>query len=111
VQRIMQHIETDPECFFQLLNSLFTSMLFSTAVNHWPLTRPILSLILIAESSFVEYQKHLASSQTQENQTKLAAEFTKLTENLQRSLEVSNRDKFTQRVTVFRANVRSFMNL
>lgn len=111
VQRIMQHIETDPECFFQLLNSLFTSMLFSTAVNHWPLTRPILSLILIAESSFVEYQKHLGSSQTQENQTKLAAEFTKLTENLQRSLEVSNRDKFTQRVTVFRANVRSFMNL
>jgi len=111
VQRIMQHIETDPECFFQLLNSLFTSMLFSTAVNHWPLTRPILSIILIAESSFLEYQNHLGSSQTQENQTKLAAEFTKLTENLQRSLEVSNRDKFTQRVTVFRANVRSFMNL
>ena len=111
VQRIMQHIETDPECFFQLLNTLFTSMLFSSAVNHWPLTRPILSIILIAESSFVEYQKHLASSQTPENQTKLASEFVKLTENLQRSLEVSNRDKFTQRVTVFRANVRSFMNL
>eukprot|EP00606_Chrysophyceae_sp_TOSAG23-5_P001351 GSChrysophyteH2.ASY1.ANO1.1212.1 assembled CDS len=111
VQRIMQHLETEPECFMQLLSTLFNSLLFASAANYWPLTRPILSLILVSESCYNEFQKQLLASQTVENQQKLTLEFSRLTDNLQRSLEVSNRDKFTQRLTVFRSAVRSFMNL
>ncbi len=111
VQRIMSHLETEPECFLQLLVTLFNSLLFNSTSNYWPLTRPILSIILISESCYAEFQSQLLSTQSMENQTKLTAEFTRLTDNLQRSLDVSNRDKFTTRVTMFRTAVRSFMNL
>jgi exportin-7 len=112
VQRVMMHMQSDPDCFFHLMNTLFTSLLFAGgSTNHWPLTRPLLSLILISDAAYIAYRSHLSSSQSPENQAKLDIEFTRLTENLGRSLEVTNRDKFTQRVTIFRANVRAFMNL
>ena len=112
VKRIWTHMQSDSDCLFHLMNTLFTSLMFSGgSSNHWPLTRPLLSLILISHDAYSAYKVHLASSQTPENQVKLEAEFARLTENLGESLEASNRDKFTQRVTIFRANVRAFMNL
>ena len=104
-------MQSDPECVPQLLSSLFNSLLFNTALNQWPLTRPIFSLSLIDEKAFVDYQNTLIGSQTAENQTKLQNEFAKLTGNLQRSLDITARDRFTQRLTLFRMNVRSFINL
>ena len=111
VQRIMNHLDTEPECFIQLLTTLFNALLFGSSNTYWPLTRPILSIILVSETCYEEFQRQLLATQSAENQQKLQVEFTHLTENLQRSLEVSNRDKFTQRVTLFRAAVRSFISL
>lgn len=48
-------------------------------------------------------------TQTPENQEKLQAEFTKLTTDIQRSVETANRDRFTQKLTLFRLNVRVFL--
>jgi hypothetical protein len=42
---------------------------------------------------------------------KLKDEFTKLTADIQRSVEVTNRDRFTQKLTIFRLNVRQFLAL
>ena len=59
--------------------------------------------------SYTDYQAELVRTQTQENQEKLTEEFTKLTADIQRSVETANRDRFTQKLTLFRLNVRQFL--
>lgn len=111
VRQIQAHVQSDPEMVPKLLSTLFNSLLFNTAVNQWPLTRPIFSLMLIDEQAFIDYQSQLLATQGAENRVKLQGEFAKLTDNLQRSLDVTARDRFTQRLTIFRMNVRAFMSL
>ena len=111
LRRVQSHITSDPALLGKLLTTLCNSLLFNTASNQWALTRPIFTLILIAETAFADYQNQLIATQSPENQVKLAAEFARLTEGMQRTVEVTARDRFTQRLTVFRMNVRGFMNV
>ena len=110
VMRIVAHLSSDPSVSNELVSTLFSSLLFSTHANHWAVTRPILSLLLASEESFNFYQQQLISAQPPENQLKLQDEFVKLTSDVQRSLETSNRDKFTQKLTLFRLSVRQFLS-
>jgi exportin-7 len=109
VQMIRSHINSEPDVLNQLMATLFNTLLFTSHANHWAVTRPILSLLLASESSFADYQTQLVSTQTPENQEKLREEFSKLTADIQRSVEVANRDRFTQKLTLFRLNVRHFL--
>jgi hypothetical protein len=84
-------------------------LLLTSHANHWAVTRPILSLMLASEASFAEYQNELVATQTLENQEKLRDEFAKLTSDIQRSVETANRDRFTQKLTLFRLSVRQFL--
>jgi exportin-7 len=68
---IRQHISTEPDILDQLMNTLFNSLLFASHANHWAVTRPILSLMLASESSFIKYQDYLISTQSPENKEKL----------------------------------------
>jgi exportin-7 len=111
VQMIRAHISSEPDVLNQLMSTLFNTLLFTSQANHWAVTRPILSLLLASEQSFHEYQTQLISTQTPENQEKLREEFSKLTADIQRSVEVANRDRFTQKLTLFRLNVRHFLTL
>lgn len=89
--------------------TLFNTLLFAAQANHWAITRPILSLMLTFESSFGTYRDTLLQNQPPENQPKLLEEFEKLTADIQTSVETSNRDRFTQKLTLFRLNVRQFL--
>ncbi len=111
VNMIRTHMAHDPEVLPQLMTTLFNTLLFTSQANHWAITRPLLSLLLADEKSFIDYQAQLISTQTLENQEKLKEEFSKLTEDIQRSVELANRDKFTQKLTMFRLNVRHFLTL
>lgn len=110
VQRIQEHLASDPAVGNELIATLFNSLLFSTHANHWAVTRPILSLLLASEDAFKCYQEQLVAAQPLENQSKLQQEFVKLTAEVQRSLETNNRDKFTQKLTLFRLSVRQFLS-
>lgn len=111
VQRVQAHILSDPTILSSLLSTCFTSLLFSTNQSFWPLTRPILSLMLASPDAFTAYHEALAATQAVESQTKLAKEVEMLLTGLQHSLETAHRDKFTQKLTLFRLNVRSFLNI
>ena len=111
IQMIRSHIISDPDALNQLMSALFNGLLFSSQANQWAITRPILSLLLAQESTYVFYQNQLKSTQSIENQEKLNEEFEKLGQDIQQSLESSNRDKFTQKLTNFRLNVRQFLTL
>jgi exportin-7 len=109
-QLIRQHMSS-PDLLNQLMANLFNALIFGNQANHWSVTRPILSLLLASESSFTEYQNSLLASQPPENHEKLREEFAKLTADIQRSVETANRDKFTQKLSIFRLNVRQFLAL
>ena len=109
IQLIRQHITAEPDLPDQLMATLFNTLLFATQANHWAITRPILSLMLSFESSFRTYQNSLLQNQPVENQQKLMEEFEKLTNDIQTSVETSNRDRFTQKLTLFRLSVRQFL--
>mmetsp|Transcript_22699 Transcript_22699/g.32592 ORF Transcript_22699/g.32592 Transcript_22699/m.32592 type:complete len:1112 (+) Transcript_22699:70-3405(+) len=111
VQLIRSHMQSEPDILPQLMSVLFNSLLFASHANHWAITRPILSLMLASETAFTDYQNQLISTQSPENQEKLREEFTRLTADIQRSVETTNRDRFTQKLTLFRLNVRQFLTL
>ena len=108
---IRTHMQSEPDLLLQLMTVLFNSLLFTSHANHWAVTRPILSLLLASETAFNDYQNQLISTQAPENQEKLREEFGRLTADIQRSVETTNRDRFTQKLTMFRLNVRQFLTL
>ena len=111
VHRLRVHIESEPTIFDVLMSSLFNSLLYSSHANHWAVTRPILSLMLASNSSYIQYRNQLIATQAPENQQKLSEEFSKLETDVQRSVETTNRDRFTQKLTMFRLSVRQFLTL
>jgi exportin-7 len=111
VQLIRTHMASEPDIYHQLMTTLMNSLLYASHANHWAVTRPILSLLLASEVAFQDYQNQLIATQSPENQEKLREEFSKLTADIQRSLETTNRDRFTQKLTMFRLNVRQFLTL
>lgn len=111
VRAIQAHVASEPDVLNQLMNTLMNTLLYTSHANHWAVTRPILSLLLASQESFGVYQAQLIGSQAPENQEKLKEEFGKLVQDVQPSVETTNRDKFTQKLTMFRLNVRQFLTL
>jgi hypothetical protein len=60
---------------------------------------------------FNAYKEHMISTQSPENQARLREEFTRLLVDLQRNLEPSNRERFGQKLTIFRVNVHGFLTV
>jgi exportin-7 len=109
---IRQHIASAPDILNQVMNTLFNSLLFASTANNWAVTRPILSLMLASSDSFNQYQEYLiGTQQVPENKIKLKEDFDKLVADIQMSVETANRDRFTQKLTMFRLSVRGFLSL
>ena len=100
-----------PNLFSSLISTLFNLLLFGPPQNHWAVMRPMLSLMLADETSFAQYKAHLLSTQSLENQAKLNDALGKLLGDVSRSLDNTNRDRFTQKLTSFRMAARSFLTL
>jgi len=107
------HIQNNPNLLSSLISTLFNILLFDNAssqtANQWACTRPILSLLLADESAFNQYKEHIVAGQSKENAARLTECFDKLLADIQRNLDNSNRDRFTQRLTVFRVSARQFL--
>jgi exportin-7 len=108
---LSQHLAAQPNLFSSLTATLFNLLLFGPPQNHWAVMRPMLSLMLASESSFEAYKHHLLSTQSPENQSKLNETLNKLLSDVSRSLESTNRDRFTQKLTAFRVTARAFLTL
>jgi exportin-7 len=111
LSRLLQHLAAQPNLFSSLTATLFNLLLFGPPQNHWAVMRPMLSLMLASESSFEAYKHHLLSTQSPENQSKLNETLNKLLSDVSRSLESTNRDRFTQKLTAFRVTARAFLTL
>jgi len=111
VHYLNKHLNAQPNFFSSLTTTLFNLLLFGAPQNHWAVMRPMLSLMLASESSFNAYKEHLLCTQTPENRQLLNEAFGKLLHDVQRSLDSTNRDRFTQKLTAFRVAARGFLTL
>eukprot|EP00249_Psilotum_nudum_P023856 c29008_g1_i2 orf=146-1945(-) len=102
-----RHIADCPNLFPEILKTLFEIVLFEDCANQWSLSRPMLSLILINEQIFNDLKAQILTSQAPDQQQQLAGCFDKLMSNISRTLELKNRDKFTQNLTIFRQDFRT----
>ena len=73
--------------------------------------RPVPSRFHRRRQAFNKYKNKLTESQSVANRPPLQEAFTKLLADVQRNLESTNRDKFTQRLTTFRIAVRQFLTM
>jgi len=71
----------------------------------------MLSLMMASEESFTAYKDHLLGTQSPENRQLLTDAFAKLLKDVNRSLDSTNRDRFTQKLTAFRVAARGFLTL
>jgi len=94
-----------------LLSSLFDILVYGEANSQWALSRPILSLTLCSEEALNSYQQTLGASQSPENRALIDEAFVALFSEVLPNLEASNRDKFTQKLGVFRNALRSFLTV
>lgn len=137
MQALDAHLSQRPTLLKKLLTTLFNQLFFgpppppgSSLSNHWVLTRPILSLMLIDERAFLEYKDELIASQDSKPELsktpylsirypclhfsvragqRLVEAFATLISEVHRNLEASNRDNFTRALSTFRLEVRSFL--
>ena len=124
VQALDAHLNARPQLLTQLLATVLNQLLFAPPASHWVLTRPVLPLMLVRsflfsfftffsqvdERGFLDYRDDLlASQQTPELRHRLSEAFTTLVSNVNRNLEPSNRDHFTQALSTFRHEVRQFL--
>lgn len=109
------HLHAQVNMFEQLMRDLFHIVVFGEAQNQWSLARPMLSLILAAENvrpdCWREFKLLLISSQPSDAQAKMQDELERLMKDVTLSLEITNRDRFAQRLTTFRQNVRDFAKM
>ena len=91
------------------LISLFKKLIFQGVESYWSLSRPVLSIILANQQAFIDAKQHLLATQPPQNHAQMSAEFDKLLVDIERNLEPTNRDRFTQRVTAMRNALKQFV--
>lgn len=106
---LQQHLQSCPNLFSVFLTTLLKKLIFNQVDSYWSLSRPVLSIILAHEQAFAEAKQHLLNSQPQQHHQKMTEEFDKLLIKIDRNLEATNRDRFTQRVTALRNALKSFV--
>ncbi|KAM4091513.1 hypothetical protein ACJW30_09G141900 [Castanea mollissima] len=104
---LAQHITNCPGLFQEILSTLFEIIIFGDGGNQRNLSRPMLSLILINEETLTNIKGQILASYPPDQQQHLSLCFEKLMADITRSLDLNNRDKFTQNLIRFKNEFRS----
>lgn len=102
-----EHLRQHPDLLPRVLSTLFEIVLFEDCSNQWALSRPMLSLILINEPVYAQLRQQIVASQPTEKQPLLSSYLDRLMQDVHRSLDPKNRDKFTQNLTVARHDFKA----
>lgn len=106
--RLMRaHVDQSPDLFPSCLEIIFNMIINVDCTNQWSLSRPLLTLILTNEETFVTIKARTIQAQAPDRQPAVGAAFDKLMNDILPNLESKNRDRFTQQVTQFRLALRT----
>merc|ERR1719429_702037 len=73
----------------------------------WSISRPLLGLILLHETYFLQLKEQLVNSQIEERRAKLRGYFDDLMANVENNLQTKNKDHFTRNLYNFAQQVRT----
>ena len=78
----------------RIIQQLFDVLLFTNSSMQWYLSRPLLSVFLVDESSMQRYAQNLCVNQNEETVQEIVEVFEELSKSADRSLETWSRDTF-----------------
>merc|ERR1712166_598339 len=107
-RKLKEHMSKAGSMLDEMMASLFNRMLFDNIENHWSMTRPALSLIVISKKSLDGYQRKLVERQPEEAKPVLTQAFAQLMDGIQPNIDSTNREKFSENMTRFRQTVSKF---
>ena len=99
----------------RIIQQLFDVLLFTKSSLQWDLSRPLLSVFLVDESSMQRYAQNLCLNQSETMVQQIVEVFEELSKSADRSLETWSREMFTitltklvRRLTQFSIQRREF---
>lgn len=102
-------LATSTDLFSQMLASIFNLILFEGASNLWAFSRPLFSLIIMSDTSFSVYRAQLIALQPDAQKENTTRSFERLMDGIRPGLDTRNRDKFTQNLAFFSAELKKFV--
>lgn len=106
------HLSSQPALFEMLMKVVFELVVFGDIGNQWSLARPLLSLILASETvrpgAFTDMKNEVVALQADCDKERMEEEFGRLMKDITRSLDGMNRDRFQNRITLFRLACKEF---
>jgi len=104
-----QHLASVPTAFTEFFVMLLNNVMYRDMASCWSISRPLLSLLLASEATSQAAQQQILRTQSQEKYQPFQEAFKRMMVDIKPTLETSNRDRFSQRVNMFRAEVKQFM--
>ncbi len=105
--QLSAHLAKHPDLLPRLLRTLLETVLFEECSNQWSLSRPLLTLILCTEPIYAGIREQVILTQPADGRHATSAALDRLMENVNRTLDAKNRDRFTQNVTMVRHELKS----
>ncbi len=106
---LRSHLQHAPTAFTTFFVMLLNNVMYRNLNTCWSISRPLLSIILANERTLEEAKQQVLATQPPQNHARFTEAFSKMMLDIGRNLETSNRDRFSQRVNQFRAEVKTFM--
>lgn len=103
---VQSHMNT----FNEILSVLFNIIIYEECMFQWSISRPMLSLIVINPNFFNQLKNKLCQSMmTAEHGMKMQEALVELMKDIEPNLSGKNRDRFTQKLSVFRHSVKTIL--
>eukprot|EP00055_Hartaetosiga_balthica_P015687 m.94625 g.94625 ORF g.94625 m.94625 type:complete len:1074 (-) comp8927_c0_seq1:2588-5809(-) len=99
---VMSLLQDNQEILMGMLSDMFHILMHEACKNQWSMSRPMLPLILFHPEHFEMIKNDALDNATSNRKQAVETAFNNLMEDVEESLLVKNRDKFTQKICIFR---------
>eukprot|EP01147_Barroeca_monosierra_P003947 gene3947-6410_t len=104
-ENLAQLLSSVSDVLLEILRDMFHILMFENCKNQWSMSRPLLPLILFNPQHLSQIRDETIANTSPRKQQLVSQSFGDLLEDIEESLLVRNRDKFTQKISVFRRNL------
>ncbi|EGD78507.1 hypothetical protein PTSG_09205 [Salpingoeca rosetta] len=102
---LAQLLASVEDILLEILRDMFHVLMYENCKNQWSMSRPMLPLILFNPQHFQQIKEEAINGTPMSKRDLVASSFDGLLSEVEESLLVKNRDKFTQKISVFRRNL------
>eukprot|EP01119_Soliformovum_irregulare_P014862 TRINITY_DN4101_c0_g1_i2.p1 TRINITY_DN4101_c0_g1~~TRINITY_DN4101_c0_g1_i2.p1 ORF type:complete len:1062 (+),score=299.67 TRINITY_DN4101_c0_g1_i2:98-3283(+) len=108
-QILTRNIGENSEILSNMLFIMINKVLYENCHNHWALSRPMFSLIVLNPQSYELIKNQIIGKQPADHQAQLAEDFASLMRDVGSTIDTNNREKFSQNLVPFIDKVRKYI--